>query len=833
MANYKVGDLDVTISGVSKDAISSLDEVIKQLDTLQGKLGIVGKGFSGAFKNINSGAIRTVSADFEDIARTTETAANSQQKLTATIEQGQASAKEYSTALVVVSEAQENVESSFKRLTALLNAQTYSRLSSDVGNLATQWKNLYTTMQRSSLADALTGGQFSAEAQNRLTRLTQEYLNKKRAIDETNEAFKRMAMTEQELFVYDTRLEETTRKKRMEYLQLALATSQAGVNAQAYAQELQELSQKQSAFESSIHNIQQILLSPFERATAQASELKKRLTETFYNTGAFDSSLLGQFQTLTKGIEATNEALRRVLMTEQEKVLADYQQENASRRQRISYLNLMLATGQAGEKTREYKQELKQLVKQQQIADKVAGKSAQGGLSKFINRIGRIALYRTIRRGLQLITQTFTESIQAYAQVDDNINDMMSKLTSSTKVISLSLGTMIFPLLQAITPVVQQLSVGFANMANAINKSMALAQGNATYTKINTDALQDYRKELNKTSGALFDFDKFRALSSKQDTASTFLSTEDVSALDEAESKYSGTYTLVSGIGDVLAQALRLVGQIVDTASPILDIVFKIAGWLLKGVGYVLDFLNNTGLIEPILYGILTVLGLIGAAKVIAWISSGAAKTAILGLANALKTNLISGLKSLEKNINTTTGAFVSWGIAIAAITAAVKILSNWDDFNKGTKIAITVVSGLATALLAAATAAMALHGTLTLGTAIPLITAAVASGAIFIRGLVDIPNYAVGASDIDSGTIFRAGEAGKTEAVFTGSNGKTNVANVQQMYQAEYMAVLQALKDYGAARGEMPQLQPASDTGIYQAASRGARKVGKTFGNV
>lgn len=571
MANYKVGDLEVTINGVSKDAVSSLDEVIKQLDALQGKLGIVGKGFSGAFKNINSGAIRTVVQDFGDIQQTVESAASGVEEFNGEIENGSA-------------------------------------------------------------------------------------------------------------------------------------------------------------------------------ITASAAS------------------------------------------------------------------------------------ELNQLAEAEEEVDKSAKKTARGGLPKLIKQIGRIALYRTVRRGLQMITQTFTESIKAYAQVDDNINKMMSQLTSSTKTIQLSLGTMIFPLLQAITPVVQQLSIGFANMANAMNKSMALAQGNATYTKINTEALQDYRKELNKTSGALFDFDKFRALSSKQDTASTFLGTEDVSVLDDADKKYSGIYTLISGIGDVLAQALRLVGQIVDSATPILNIVFNIAGLLLKGVGYVLQFINNIGLIEPILYGILTVLGLIGAQKVITWISSGAAKKAILSLVKSIGnlsetiwTKLITALEGAN-------GAFISWGIAIGAVVAAIKILSNWNDFSRGTKIAITVISGLTTALLAAATAAMALHGTLTLGTAIPLITAAVASGAIFIRGLVDIPNYAVGASDIDSGTIFRAGEAGKTEAVFTGSNGKTNVANVQQMYQAEYMAVLQALKDYGAARGEMPQLQPASDTGIYQAAERGAGKAGKRF---
>jgi hypothetical protein len=53
-----------------------------------------------------------------------------------------------------------------------------------------------------------------------------------------------------------------------------------------------------------------------------------------------------------------------------------------------------------------------------------------------------------------------------------------------------------------------------------------------------------------------------------------------------------------------------------------------------------------------------------------------------------------------------------------------------------------------------------------------------------------EMPSFASGASDIDSGTVFRAGEFGKTEAVYTGSNGKTNVANVRQMEQAFYNAL-------------------------------------------
>ena len=67
---------------------------------------------------------------------------------------------------------------------------------------------------------------------------------------------------------------------------------------------------------------------------------------------------------------------------------------------------------------------------------------------------------------------------------------------------------------------------------------------------------------------------------------------------------------------------------------------------------------------------------------------------------------------------------------------------------------------------------------------------ATVAGIGLMVGTQLAIPNDEMGASDIDSGTVFRAGEFGKTEAVYTGSNGKTNVANVRQMEQAFYNAL-------------------------------------------
>ena len=58
----------------------------------------------------------------------------------------------------------------------------------------------------------------------------------------------------------------------------------------------------------------------------------------------------------------------------------------------------------------------------------------------------------------------------------------------------LSVSTALLPLLQSITPIIQQISVGFANMANVISASMSKT---GYYTKINTDRLLAYNKAAN------------------------------------------------------------------------------------------------------------------------------------------------------------------------------------------------------------------------------------------------------------------------------------------------------------------------------------------------
>ena len=165
-------------------------------------------------------------------------------------------------------------------------------------------------------------------------------------------------------------------------------------------------------------------------------------------------------------------------------------------------------------------------------------------------------------------------------------------------------------------------------------------------------------------------------------------------------------------------------------------------------------------------------------------------------------------------------------GFSILTLGVAA-FIGSWEDMS-GLERTLSLLISLAAAATAFAIALKATHdwvGALS-------IAAGVAGGALLVSSTIaqSIPNYEMGASDIDSGTVFRAGEFGKTEAVYTGSNGKTNVANVQQMKAAE----LQALKEWWAtAKYDIPAFQGVSDSGIYTIVDGEAKRRGKKFANV
>ena len=549
---------------------------------------------------------------------------------------------------------------------------------------------------------------------------------------------------------------------------------------------IEETEETISGLQARLAQLQAEFGSPFNEAQRAVSALKNELLNVYYATHTINEEQVQEWQRLTAAINETERAVNRALMSEEEKVIADYQAQQAAIRQRIAYLEAALALNKLGDDANAAKEELRRLKEEMGQGERQTKKTTSGW-KKFLNQIKRIAIYRLIRTALRAIVSTFRDTINAFAEVDDGVNNTVSNITSSFSIIKLGLGSTIMPILQAIEPIVNQIAISLANLGNAINAALST---DGKYTKINTQAWQDYREQINKTSGALLDFDKFRVLNQKEKSLSDFLEpNQDVKDLNKELAGSAWQWQLIAGfvkdISEFLATIFETVRQIFEAVRPFLSIAMGIVGAILNIAKGLLDILNKSGLIKPIVGAILGYLVYIGATKIITWLGSGKLGTFL--------TNLISKINGTNGALLGVLGTNQALAVGIGALAGSLfYFISSLDKMGTTAKIVIPIISALAAVLTGVAVARAAAAA----GIAAPIkagITAAALAAAITLAAgtaiSVAVGKYAEGGLP-DKGTMFIAGEAG-AEMVYNMPSGQSGVANVSQIEQAFYNALV------------------------------------------
>ena len=167
------------------------------------------------------------------------------------------------------------------------------------------------------------------------------------------------------------------------------------------------------------------------------------------------------------------------------------------------------------------------------------------GEKNLLSAIKRVAIYRAIRGVLKAIVNAFKEGFSNLAGYSEEVNNTLSQLTSSFTTIKNSVAVAFLPLLNAITPVIQWVSVSIANLANSISYLSAKLKGNATYLKVNTD----YLKKFNEQS-RLLSFDTFEKLGNNTDVSGMFDEVETASGYDNKE--LAKSFTLLGGIATIV-----------------------------------------------------------------------------------------------------------------------------------------------------------------------------------------------------------------------------------------------------------------------------------------
>jgi hypothetical protein len=378
---------------------------------------------------------------------------------------------------------------------------------------------------------------------------------------------------------------------------------------------------------------------------------------------------------------------------------------------------------------------------------------------------------------------------------------------------------------------INALLITATEIVKAIAKSRGIGDENYLTGLFETaDATNDAVDEL---QGKLLDFDKFRSLEGA--TASPL-------AIDEK------LLQAITGYSSKIDQAQNAAQQLANSWGEILGFTIGANGeWEIseERLSSIENILKAIGISFGIVFGVTALASIVKFGTflktnaIVPLINLGKtiAVNVLIPMAKFIFNLAVSAVKALwnyGQQLLWAVGANTVFNASLLLLIANVALLAlGWKKMNSAEKV-VGIFGAIGAAALAAAAAVAAFHGAWTMGTAAVAIVGGLAAitGAFvsFKAATQDLSFFANGASNIDGGTLFVAGEMGKTEAVYTGSNGKTNVANVQQMKAAE----LQALKEWWAdAKYDIPQPQTLSPDGIFNLVRREANRRGKNFQNV
>jgi hypothetical protein len=364
---------------------------------------------------------------------------------------------------------------------------------------------------------------------------------------------------------------------------------------------------------------------------------------------------------------------------------------------------------------------------------------------------------------------------------------------------------------------INALLITTTEIIKAIAKSRGI--GDENFIDGMFEATEATNDEIDELQGKLLDFDKFRSLEGA--TASPLAIDE---KLLEAITGYSSKIDQAQNAAQKLAEEWLVIFGFTKDANG----EFVISA---ENLDKIYDTLDNIGTVIKLLFslGIWYSLQRLGKGLYAHAISP------LITLGKTIWNNAISPLivwvKQLiasHKTIALTKTKVTGLQMAFAALSVAFLAASFTNFLNTEMSSAQRVIT-MFLAVAGAITAAAVAINIFSMNWAGALSAAGIVAGSVFTVSAA-IPNFEMGASDIDSGTVFRAGEFGKTEAVYTGSNGKTNVANIQQMKTAYN----QALNEWWrSARNDIPAFQGVSDSGIYTIVDGEAKRRGKKFANV
>lgn len=172
---------------------------------------------------------------------------------------------------------------------------------------------------------------------------------------------------------------------------------------------------------------------------------------------------------------------------------------------------------------------------------------------KLLKSFGRIATYRAIRTILSTITNSLKQGVDLLKNSNPILKETMTQINTATTGITVSLGSMLMPILQTLEPILTNMSNGFIAIANGMNYANEATHKNGQYFRINAERVREYAESLNDVNGALTQLDKFATLSKGKPILGEWVEKNSQEAIKDLQdvNKYSAlknVLTLINGL---------------------------------------------------------------------------------------------------------------------------------------------------------------------------------------------------------------------------------------------------------------------------------------------
>lgn len=279
--------------------------------------------------------------------------------------------------------------------------------------------------------------------------------------------------------------------------------------------------------------------------------------------------------------------------------------------------------------------------------------------------------------------------------------------------------------------------------------------------------------------------------------------------------KFNGKETLelitplMRELATTLKELLPAIGTITSALSPIFVGIVKLSAGLI-------DILDTLDLLEFVIYTIIMyklTTKVLSFAETIGKLHKNYLKPFFDNLRTHSQTTLPlakQGITGLQKATLALSAAFLVGGISAL-------LSSEMSAGEKLTKVFIGLAAGITAAAIAISAFKQNWVQALSIG--------ATVAGGFFTVSALSYDNYANGGLP-DKGTLFRAGEAG-AEIVYNTPSGQSGVANIQQIEQAMYSALVR----YGNSNNGKTELTVTLDgEKIYQNTTAHAKRRGQVW---